>query len=948
MKVSHSMKRISAAQFPRVFLFIVLALILLITAAAYAEESEVKTVRVAWFNSDLFQEGRSEDEPKSGYGYDYLRKLTDYAPWRYEYVYGEWSELYEMLINGEVDVMAGMSKTSEREELMLFPERQMETDEYYLYKRSDDDSIKSGDPTTIAGKKIGLQQNNRTADFTQEWLANNNVDAELVWFDDFDKLHEAFLNQEIDLEPRTADGASDVTGITEAVMLGEEYSYLAVTKSRPDLLDDLNDAINCMNSADPYALQRMQYNNYGSVLTGRALTNDEQEWLDTHDTVTVGYLDDYLPYCYTDADGNAAGLVTDVVSAIFSSLETEKTPAVEYKAYSTAEDLVKAVSGGEVDLAFPVTSDAWQLEQDGISASSEVITDRGAYFYNKTTQNDGTLKIAVVEGNRFQSEYTRLSFPRAVMIEYPTIDECLDAVVRGDVDAAIMDALRIQYATGKTKYAGLSFVQLNIATGKAFGIAQGRRGLLMLINRGLKLIGTTYGYDHSYQYLRQFDTYDVLGYIRAHIVPIGITVIAVVVAGAALAVSYIRQQRRQLKEMAALKAEAEHANAAKSNFLFNMSHDIRTPMNAVLGFNDLMLKDIDDKEKLKEYIEKSKFSGEYLLSLINNVLEVARIDSGREVLNEEFADLKDDSYYIIFESQARERNLTVTRNINVTHRYVYADAQKIREILLNLISNAIKFTPDGGTITLTLTEQPCAEAGKGSYVLTVADNGIGMTEEFQTHVFDNFSRDRSATESKTQGTGLGMAIVKKLAELMGGTVSVASKPGEGTTFTVAMDLRIVENPEDYVKTEEKKEAEEAFSLDGIRILIAEDNELNAEIASAVLENMGASVEVAKDGIECIDMLNRSDDGYYDLILMDIQMPNLNGYEASRKIRGLEDQAKANIPIVAMTANAFDEDKKNAYAAGMNGHIAKPINVNEIVSVLTEHVAVIRENKTVKA
>ncbi len=944
------MKRILAAQFPRVCLFIMLALTLLISAAAYAEESEVKTVRVAWFNSDLFQEGKSEDEPKSGYGYDYLRKLTDYAPWHYEYVYGEWSELYDMLVAGEVDVMGGMSKTDERADIMLFPERPMETDEYYLYKHSDDDSIKMGDASTFTGKKVGMQENNRTADYTQQWIEKNNVDVELVWFDDFDKLHEAFLNHEIDLEPRTASGASDVAGLEPAVALGEEYSYLAVTKSRPDLLDDLNEALNCMNSSDPYSLQRMQYNNYGTVFTSRALTDYEQDWLDTHDTVTVGYLEDYLPYCYTDEDGNAAGLVTDVVSAVFDSLQAKKTPVVEYKAYSTAEALINALNGGEIDLAFPVTSDAWQLEQDGLSASSEVITDRGAFFYRPTGAKRNFEAIAVVEGNRFQSEYTRLSFPNAEIKVYPTIDACLDAVLNGEASGTILDALRIQYVTGQSKYDKLAYVQMNEVTGKAFGFPEGSRGLLMLVNRGLKLIGTTYGYDNSYKYLSAFHQYTALDFYRDHIIPISIGTVIVVLAGTILAVSYIRQQRRQLKEMAALKQEAERANAAKSNFLFNMSHDIRTPMNAVLGFNDLMLKDIDDKEKLKEYIEKSKFSGEYLLSLINNVLEVARIDSGREVLNEEFADLMDDSYYTVFENQTREKNLTIKRVVDVTHRYVFTDAQKIREILLNLISNAVKYTPDGGTITVTLKELPCAEEGKGSYVCTVADTGIGMTEEFQKKVFDIFSRERSATESKAQGTGLGMAIVKKYVELMGGTVSVQSKPGEGTTFTVAMNLRIVENPEDYVKTEEekKKETKDAFSLDGIRILIAEDNELNAEIASAVLENMGAAVEVAKDGIECIDMLNRSEDGYYDLILMDIQMPNLNGYDAARKIRGLEDQAKADIPIVAMTANAFDEDKKNAYAAGMNGHIAKPINVNEIVSVLTEHVAVIRENKTVKA
>ena len=291
----------------------------------------------------------------------------------------------------------------------------------------------------------------------------------------------------------------------------------------------------------------------------------------------------------------------------------------------------------------------------------------------------------------------------------------------------------------------------------------------------------------------------------------------------------------------------------------------------------------------------------------------------------------------MFENEARKKQLTVIRNVNVTHRYVYTDVQKIREILLNLISNAVKYTPEGGRITVTLDEHPCGKDGWANYVCKVSDTGIGMTEEFQKHIFDTFAREHNSTESKVMGTGLGMTIVKKLTGLMGGTITVESKPGEGSVFTVTMDLRIVDNPEEFLNKGQGTETNDKFRLDGIRILLAEDNELNAEIATAILENLGAEVDVAEDGVECIDMLQSREACYYSLILMDIQMPHLNGYDTAKKIRALSDSAKANIPIVAMTANAFDEDRNAAFAAGMNGHIPKPLDIKILARVIAEQV-----------
>ena len=381
---------------------------------------------------------------------------------------------------------------------------------------------------------------------------------------------------------------------------------------------------------------------------------------------------------------------------------------------------------------------------------------------------------------------------------------------------------------------------------------------------------------------------------------------------------------------------ANASNAAKSAFLFNMSHDIRTPMNAIIGFTELLEKHLDDKELSKKYIKNIQTSNDFLLSLINNVLEMARIESGKTTLDETYCNayVFNDSLYSLFNSQMKEKGIDFTRYANVEHVNVICDETKLREIFLNILSNALKYTPSGGKVSMRLSEMASDKPGYVMYRTEIEDTGIGMSEEFLTQIFEEFTRERSSTESRVNGTGLGMPIVKKLVELMNGTIEVESKIGKGTKFTVTLPHRIAENgDEDYLA--EKMCAYDDGHFRGKRILLAEDNELNAEIAMTILEEAGFEVEHAADGIICVDMLEKAEAGYYDLILMDIQMPNMDGYKATQTIRKFSDVKKAGIGIVAMTANAFEEDRRNAYKAGMNGHIAKPIKVDMLLSALEE-------------
>ena len=403
-------------------------------------------------------------------------------------------------------------------------------------------------------------------------------------------------------------------------------------------------------------------------------------------------------------------------------------------------------------------------------------------------------------------------------------------------------------------------------------------------------------------------------------------------------IRYEQEREQAQRELEVSRAEAEAANKAKTDFLFNMSHDIRTPMNAIMGYADLMEKYFGDAEKCRDYLDKIKKSSGFLLSLVNNVLEMARIESGKIVLDEVVCKYSEliDQVVSVYSDLMEQKHITFTTDISVETEYYYGDKVKLSEIILNIISNAYKYTNEGGRITMAVKELPCEQENYIRLQTVIADTGVGMSKEFLPRIFEEFAREHTATENKIEGTGLGMPIVKKLVDLMGGTIEVESRLGKGTTFIVTIPHKIAEVTE---AENDRRSLIDPNEFKGKRILLVEDNELNREIASEVLSQFGFIVEYAEDGLVCIEMLSKAEPGYYDLILMDVQMPNLNGYDATKRIRRMEDKTKSQIPIIAMTANAFEEDRKDALAAGMNGHLAKPIEVEKLIETLAEILAI---------
>ena len=926
-----------------------LCLLLLLPALfpvkAAAETAPAKVIRVGSFE-DTFNYV-NEKGARKGYGYELLQTLSGYTGWQFEYVTCDWSDCFEKLKNGEIDIMGDISYTEDRAEEMLFSDEPMGEEKYYLYADLSRADISASDYKTLNGKKIGVLMGTEPEVMLTEWEEKYDLKTQHVNISNNEDVKQKLANHEIDCFVSLEESFWAELGISTMTRVGKSDIYYAINKDRADIKEELDNAMRALEDADPFYTADL-YKRYFSLDYTPILTGEEKAWLKEHGAIRMGFLTgDSGVSTYDPATGEITGTITDYIQFARDCLGNQEL-VFQMVGYDSQKAELDALKSGEIDMVFHFDQSPNLAEDYRVACTNTTWTSNMMAVTNKQHFNEN-------QANRVAVPQNKISLKRYIAVYYPQW-EIVDCAAQEDAARLVKDGQADCFVTGVSSQENYSkkydfySVPLPNPARSCFAVNSGNRHLLSILNKTIKAMPTNMLTGSLAMYKSSSRKVTLSEFIRDNFFMV-LLVSSIFVAVILLAILKLLRKARKA-EAAARKAandtqelnaklqiaaeNAESANRAKSTFLFNMSHDIRTPMNAIIGYADLASRHSDDPAKLKKYMENIQVCGQNLLMLLNNVLDLARIENDKTEIEYSVSDIEKDfrNCLAMFRNQADSKGQTLTVTTQLPYPYIYADIPHLTEVCTNLVSNAVKYTGAGGTIRCGITQKPGEKEGWCDTVVTVADNGIGMSQEFQKHIFEPFERERTSTVSKVEGSGIGMGIVKKLVGLMGGTVEVESKIGAGSTFTVTIPCRIAS--EDEIQAKREINPSDQKCLCGTRILLTEDNDLNAEIATELLQEEGCTVDRAKDGVECVDMLEKAANGTYQIILMDIQMPVMNGYDAAKKIRRMDDPKKANIPIVAMTANAFSEDKQVALDVGMNDHIAKPIDMSILVPTLRKY------------
>ena len=927
----------------------VLCLLLLLPALfpvkAAAETVPAKVVRVGSFE-DTFNYV-NEKGVRKGYGYELLQTLSGHTGWQFEYVTCDWSDCFEKLKNGEIDIMGDISYTPDRAEEMLFSDEPMGEEKYYLYADLSRADISASDFKTLNGKKIGVLMGTEPEVMLTEWEEKYGLTTQHVYVSNNEDVKQKLANREIDCFVSLEESFWAELGISTITRVGESGIYYAINKDRPDIKEELDSAMRALEDAEPFYTADL-YKRYFSLDYTPILTGEEKAWLKEHGAIRMGFLtSDSGVSVYDPATGEITGTITDYIQFAIGCLGNQELE-FQMVGYDSKEAELDALKSGEIDMVFHFDQSPNLAEEYRVACTNTTWTSNMMAVTNKQHFNENQAnRVAVPQNKLSLTRYLAVYYPQWEIVDCATPEDAARLVENGQADCFVTGTG--SEGTYNKRYDFYSVPLPNPAR-SCFVVNSGNSKLLSILNKTIKAMPANMLTGSLAMYKSAARKVTLSEFIRDNFFKV-LLVSSIFVAAFLLTILKLLQKARKA-EAAARKAandtqelnaklqiaaeNAESANRAKSAFLFNMSHDIRTPMNAIIGYADLASRHSDDPAKLKKYMENIQVCGQNLLILLNNVLDLARIENDKTEIEYSVSDIEKDfrNCIAMFRNQADSKGQTLTVTTHLLHPYIYADVPHLTEVWTNLVSNAVKYTGANGTIRCGVTQKPGEKEGWCDTVITVADNGIGMSQEFQQHIFEPFERERTSTVSKVEGSGIGMGIVKKLVGLMGGTVEVESKIGVGSTFTVTIPCRIVSEEEAQAKR--AADPADRESLRGTRILLTEDNDLNAEIATELLQEEGCTVDRAKDGVECVDMLEKAADGTYQLILMDVQMPVMNGYDAAKKIRRMDDPQKAGIPIIAMTANAFSEDKQVALDAGMNDHVAKPINMNILVPTILKY------------
>ncbi len=1061
---------------------VMLSLLLLLSAVlpvkAAAETASAKVVRVGSFE-DTFNYV-NEKGARKGYGYELLETLSGYTGWQFEYVTCDWSDCFEKLKNGEIDIIGGISYTEDRTQEMLFSDEPMGVEKYYLYADLSRADISASDFKTLNGKKIGVLMGTEPEVMLAEWEEKYGLKTEHVNISNNEDVKQKLANHEIDCFVSLEESFWAERGISTITRVGESGIYYAINKNRPDIKEELDDAMRALDEAVPFYTADL-YKRYFSMDYTPILTGEEKAWLRKHGAIRMGFLaSDSGVSTFDPATGEFTGVITDYIQFAADCLGNQELE-FQLVGYDSKEAELDALKSGEIDMIFHCDQNPNLAEEYHFACTNTTWTSNLMAVTNKQHFNENNVnRIAVPQNKLSLKKYLAFYYPQWEIVDCDTQEDAARLVKDGQADCFVTGISSENKYSKKYSFYSVPLVN---PVRSCFAVNSGNRSLLSILNKTIKAMPVNMLAGALAMYKSSARKVTLSDFIKDNFFKV-MLISSIAVAVVLLTVLMLLQKARKA-EAATRKAasdtqelnaklqvaveKAESANRAKSTFLSNMSHDIRTPMNAIIGFTTLALSNIDDTDRVKDYLGKTLASSNHLLSLINDVLDMSRIESGKIHLEEVEVNLSDVLHDLktIVSGQIYAKQLELYMDaMDVTDEDVYCDKTRLNQILLNLLSNAIKFTPAGGTVSVRVRQLAGKVRGCGQYEFRIKDNGIGMSQEFAQKIFEPFERERTSTVSGIQGTGLGMAITKNIVDMMGGTIEVQTAQGKGTEFTVCVPMRAqteqrpvekiteleglkalvvdddfntcdsvtkmlvkvgmraewtlsgkeavlrarqsIEMSDVYhayiidwrlpdmngievtrqirslhddtpiiiltaydwsdIEVEAKAAGVTAFcskpmfmsdlretlmsalgqkSADAVQgllpeknadfkgkhILLVEDNALNREIAQEILREYGFLVDSAENGAVAVEKVSTAAPGSYDLVLMDVQMPIMDGYTATRKIRALDDPARAKLPILAMTANAFDEDRRNALESGMNGFLSKPIVIDDLMQEL---------------
>ena len=802
---------------------------------------------------------------------------------------------------------------------------------------------------SLDGKRVGVLMYTEPEIMLTEWENKNGIHTEHVNVNNDDDVEKKLANHEIDCFVSLEESIWSEQGISSVTTIGKSGIYFAINKERSDIKTELDYAMRQLEQDSPFFKADL-YKKYFTLDYIQVLTGKEKVWVEEHGGIQIGFLNnDPAIFSMDEETGKLTGMLAEYISYAKDCLGNQ-TLEFNIHAYDDYDEMIQALQNREIDMIFYAGRNPYFAEQNGYALTNTAwtyslmaVTDEEKFDENKVHT------VAVPKEKYALKQHIAFSYPEWKLVDCDSLDNAADMVIQEKADCFLMGASQALIYDNSQNFKSVPLTKTMEA---CFTVREGEGSLLSILNKTIKampsdmLTSALAIYDSTADKVTFSDFIKdnllvflaTVGFLALSIIGIILVLLRKARKAEAVAKLAAKDTKKLNDKLEIALKKAEDASLAKTRFLNNMSHDIRTPMNAILGYAQLMEEELKEKDlpETSDHLEKLQQSGNLLLSIINNVLDMARIESGKMEIDENYGRIEDirQTLFEIFGDEAKKKNIALHYTINVEHEHILTDTTKVKEIFVNILSNAIKYTPSGGSVMINIDELVCDEPGYMMVRTRVSDTGIGMSQDYLTKIFDAFTRERNTTKSKITGSGLGMSIVKRYVDLLGGTIDVESEPGKGSTFTVTLKHRIADESY-YVKKHDEGSGTASKILEGRNILLAEDNDLNAEIAEAILERAGLKTERVEDGIQCVNRIMQMPVGTYDVILMDIQMPKMDGYKATQEIRNLPDKDKACIPIIAMTANAFEEDKREAIAAGMNEHIAKPVQADKLLSILSE-------------